>query len=115
MSNIYLIQHPEGFHKIGVSKNPQKRLKNIQTCIPYELNIENVIVCDKKAYEIEKIIHNSLTNFNIRGEWFELPHSARVYLCSKDSFSWSEIHKKRFEWESPSDYMDRIEERRNTA
>jgi hypothetical protein len=80
---IYLI-HCEviDLYKIGISVNPDKRLKQLQTGSPYEMNIISIFE-SKHPFKTEKIIHNSLKskkapeNFefdfkHLKGEWFNL-------------------------------------------
>lgn len=76
---IYLI-HAEGtnLYKIGISNNPEKRLKSLQTANPYSLKLIFSIKV-KNAFDVEKILHRTFSycklNENseeIIGEWFNL-------------------------------------------
>lgn len=69
-------------YKIGISANPNKRIKQLQTGTPYELSIVSIFDC-KYPFKTEKILHNSLNskkapeNFqydfeHLKGEWFNL-------------------------------------------
>lgn len=69
-------------YKIGVSVNPEKRIKQLQTGTPYELCAVNIYE-SKYPFKVEKILHNSLVskktpdNFQydfelLGGEWFNL-------------------------------------------
>lgn len=68
---IYIIEN-NGVYKVGYSKNPQRRLKTLQTgCsnklkLVYQLEIETA-----KTYIIEKIIHKSLSRYKVLGEWYK--------------------------------------------
>lgn len=105
---IYLISHPEGFHKIGVSTNPENRVRNLSTATPYSLTLENVILVEGgSAFSVEGVLHESLDKYNVSGEWFELPHSARMFLAQADIFKGRSVILKRFEWETSSDYAKR--------
>jgi len=80
---IYLIHCKIiNFYKIGISVNPQKRLKQLQTGTPYELSV--VYIHESKfPFKVEKILHNSLSSKKVtenykydfeklKGEWFDL-------------------------------------------
>lgn len=69
-------------YKIGISVNPKKRIKQLQTGTPYELSLIEIFDTIY-ASKIEKIFHNTLKskkapeNFNfdfklLEGEWFNL-------------------------------------------
>ena len=69
-------------YKIGISINPEKRIKQLQTGTPYELLI--ITTYDSKyPFKVEKILHNTFVskktpdNFKydfewLSGEWFNL-------------------------------------------
>lgn len=62
--------------KIGISKHPEKRLKQLQTGHPEELFIHfNIEVPDDRCRLYEQIIHKENSLKRIRGkksEWFNL-------------------------------------------
>lgn len=65
---IYLIGSLKyGFVKIGYSKNPHKRLKEIQVGCPFEVNILSVA---KGNMLKEKLIHKKYSKYKSFGEWF---------------------------------------------
>lgn len=77
---VYLLNiQGTDFYKIGFSKNPEKRVKELQTASPLKI----VLICkylSKRATRIEKILHriNSSKKINeiegeLNGEWFEFP------------------------------------------
>lgn len=69
---IYLIQSLESSkYKIGISKNPQKRLKQIQTGSAEEIRL--VAQYETENYgHIEKYFHRKYEYLNTIGEWFNL-------------------------------------------
>lgn len=77
MYKIYLISaiNPEGHlqWKVGLSKHPDKRIKEIKTANPNKLNINATYSINERdvAYKTESLIHKFLDNFKIDGEWFE--------------------------------------------
>jgi len=80
---IYLIHLKNtSLYKIGISLNPNKRVKQLQTGTPFELLLISVFESDF-PFKTEKVLHNSYTskkiseNFNydfdhLKGEWFNL-------------------------------------------
>jgi len=71
---IYIIESKENIVKIGISKDPGRRLKQLQTGSSDKLKlIYKIEVDDKRAKYLEKKIHH-INNFDrINGEWFNIP------------------------------------------
>ena len=69
---IYLISDSNTYYyKIGISNNPEKRLKQLSTGNQSKLKIIHKILCENYS-AVEKALHNKY-NFNkINLEWFEL-------------------------------------------
>ena len=66
--DLYIIQSDKtGMIKIGRSKNPQKRLKQLQTGNPNKLKL---IASFKGEGWKEKIVHERLDRYRLEGEWF---------------------------------------------
>lgn len=58
-------------YKIGVSKNPDKRLLEIQTANPSDLKLVQKFMSDF-PFILETALQNFFRLQNINGEWFEL-------------------------------------------
>jgi hypothetical protein len=72
MKYVYLSQSLEnGYYKIGVSKHPQKRLKENQTGNPSPTKLIEVYKTEH-ANKIENILHRKYSHLKKEGEWFEL-------------------------------------------
>ena len=72
MKEVYLIQSlEEGYYKIGISKNPKKRVKQLQTGNSSELKLINSYPSEY-ANKIEKTLHNLLSYCKKEGEWFDI-------------------------------------------
>lgn len=72
MKYIYLIQSLEnGYYKIGVSKHPQKRMKQLQTGNSSQLKLIETYLSNR-AHQIEKTIQRRFSHNRMEGEWFEL-------------------------------------------
>jgi len=70
---VYFIQKGRGNFKIGVSKDPETRLRELQTANSGELHIIAKIVCDSRmqALDTEHYLHTKLAPFRLKGEWFK--------------------------------------------
>ena len=72
MKDLYIIQSKKtGAIKIGVSKNVEKRLSQMQTSSPYELRL--ILKLEKKG-NMEGFLHRRLKNYRTgrsNREWFD--------------------------------------------
>jgi hypothetical protein len=67
--------------KIGSSKDPHNRLKQIQTGYPYRLKLIHTITCYKrKPYYVEKRIQSWFWQHHLKGEWYQLSPEAIDWL-----------------------------------
>jgi hypothetical protein len=72
-SYIYIIGSDNPPYKIGISKNPERRLKNLQTGHPYKLKIWELRKTEsKKTKLLESVIHKHLDSYRMSGEWFDI-------------------------------------------
>lgn len=74
MRNIYLakIETKSGpLYKIGVSKDVNKRLKQLQTGNPFVITLVERFPT-KYAFKIEAALHVSYKINNVEGEWFDI-------------------------------------------
>lgn len=67
---VYLMQHELGPIKIGVSKNPERRLKDVDIG-PFEVRLVGVLESERPR-KLENALHRFHADDNIRGEWFDL-------------------------------------------
>lgn len=83
MKYIYLIQSLENsYYKIGVSKHPQKRVKEHQTGNPSPTKLIEVYPSDL-AYVIEKALHRRYSYARKEGEWFDLSVAIEVSFINE--------------------------------
>ena len=69
---VYLISDLNSYtYKIGISNNPEKRLKALQTGNDKSLKILSKVLC-KNYNNVETALHNKYNFLRISGEWFEL-------------------------------------------
>lgn len=68
---LYIIREKEtNSFKIGVSKNPKSRLKELQTANPNTLFISLLFDTQKNAVILEKFLHKHFRKKRKKGEWF---------------------------------------------
>lgn len=70
---VYLAQASQTrWCKIGMSKQPYKRMQSLQTGSPLEIILlHRVFTFDMVA--LEKSLHDYYAAYSLRGEWFDLP------------------------------------------
>jgi len=72
MKYIYLIQSLEdGHYKIGISKNPNKRIQQLNTGNSSPLKLINSYKSEF-AEKIEGALHRKYSYLHKNGEWFDL-------------------------------------------
>lgn len=70
---IYVIGPDTGPQKIGISKDVNTRLRNLQTGNPLELMIHHTEEVDPdRVLLLEQKIHKELNHKRTTGEWFDL-------------------------------------------
>ena len=78
MKYVYLIQSLEdSTYKIGVSKHPKKRIKELQTGNASELKLVETYQSEY-ANKIEKILQRRYLHLHKEGEWFDMSISNEV-------------------------------------
>jgi predicted GIY-YIG superfamily endonuclease len=69
---VYLISDSNTYnYKIGISNNPEKRIKELQTGNENKLKIIHKVLCENYK-NVETALHNQYSFLEINGEWFEL-------------------------------------------
>jgi hypothetical protein len=78
MKFVYLIQSLENsYYKIGISKHPKKRIKELQTGNSSELKLVEVYQSEF-ANQIEKTLQRRYSHLRKEGEWFDMGISNEV-------------------------------------
>lgn len=87
MHHVYIIQakdhsHPSGGHvKIGVSRDPLRRIAELQTGNPHPLLLLGLLasgVTQAEARKVEAEAHTRHAVHRLEGEWFNLPNPAAL-------------------------------------
>jgi hypothetical protein len=68
---IYLIQSTDsGLYKIGISKNPNKRIFELQTGNGERLKLIHIFETEF-PFKLETALHNRYSHISKYGEWFD--------------------------------------------
>ncbi|MCG9736967.1 GIY-YIG nuclease family protein [Shewanella insulae] len=68
---LYVIrQKGTGYCKIGVSKEPTKRMQALQTSSPIKLELSLIVETKTNALKLEKSLHKAFYKQRSSGEWF---------------------------------------------
>jgi len=70
IKDIYLMKVGKNNYKIGVSFDPRKRLKGVQTGNPYKVELIHS-VSSYRPSKIEMILHLIFSSSRLEGEWFK--------------------------------------------
>jgi hypothetical protein len=78
---VYLMASSlNGLHKIGISKDPHKRLLSIKWHVPDVRLLDFVLVESERIWE--KDLHEQFYKKRVFGEWFRLDDSDLTYILS---------------------------------
>lgn len=80
MNQLYIIKTPTHF-KIGVSVNPEKRLKELSTGSALPLTLHSTYIPTHSAYQLERRLHKAFTIHRCNGEWFDISCLPEVELA----------------------------------
>jgi predicted GIY-YIG superfamily endonuclease len=87
-SYVYIITDGEDY-KVGVSDNPGKRLKQLQTGNPKKLRIVSTFTLPEKstAFKVERESHTKIgALYEKRGEWFKGASEFHINLIVDTAF-----------------------------
>ena len=96
---IYFIKAANKYVKIGVSKDPHKRLKELQTGNPLPLKL---ILTMPGSFDTEKALHDYFKSARVEGEWFRLS-GKEIKNCILA------LDHPNCKWKSPSNIKQFIE------
>lgn len=73
MCYVYFIQQGRGSIKIGVSDDPERRLKELQTATSRQLRLIAKLCLPNRAaaFDLEKDLHAAYGHLRGTGEWFK--------------------------------------------
>ena len=84
---VYIISNDDNdYIKIGVSKNVNKRLKQLQTGSWTKLTLLYKSIICSNAFNIESIIHTKLKQYKVQGEWFDTSLNQVIDLLEQEKY-----------------------------
>ena len=84
--SVYIFKNElTGLVKVGVSDNPEKRMKTLsnQSGCPLQM-VYNTPKC-KNAYDVERSVHSALKQYRKVGEWFDVSENEVFDILEKHS------------------------------
>lgn len=89
---LYVIGNNDKLQKIGFSKDPSKRLKELQTGNPEQLYLHHSVDCGniKKVRDMEKRVHLELSYKKLKGEWFSMSKEDAINYVEFARITWLE-------------------------
>lgn len=88
---VYIMGHliggvVSGLTKVGISKSPESRLKQIQAVEPGVIVLVAQFWCWKRSHALmlERSFHKACVNFRVRGEWFDVEPFHAVGIMSEN-------------------------------
>lgn len=70
---IYILKkYNEDLYKIGVSQNVKRRIRDISSILPFEVETVYISELIEDVYDLELIIHSRFKINKVRKEWFDL-------------------------------------------
>lgn len=80
-SGVYILEvRDSGLFKIGVTKDIEKRLSQLQTSNPYEFYLRDFFITPKNR-ELENLLHKKFRLNRYKREWFKLNHDEVIEAC----------------------------------
>jgi hypothetical protein len=80
-SHVYLVGHPGGYTKIGIARDANNRLRNLQTSSPVPLRLLAFFRLPNPK-GVEKTLHDYFRDKRVSGEWFNLSGHDIKQICS---------------------------------
>lgn len=78
---VYLMMSGNGFHKIGLSKNVDRRNGELNRQFPVDIRVVRTITCYDMR-KVEKSLHKKFANKRIEYEWFKLDETDIDWLMN---------------------------------
>lgn len=71
-SHVYIMRCGS-YYKIGVSKDPERRVRELDKR-PYNIELIFTSSATEYAYKIERCLQEWLEEYKVGGEWYYFPH-----------------------------------------
>ncbi len=81
--HIYLAESSLGFHKIGISRFPARRVRQLSVPGVLDLTLLHTVPA-MFARKTERLVHDALQDYRVSSEWFRLPDEVIHALCEAE-------------------------------
>lgn len=81
--SIYIIKFTDGIIKIGVSKDPEKRIRTIERNSGRLTKNKYITEPINNSFQIENKLKNKFKENNIKGEFYNLDFDTVIYFVNK--------------------------------
>lgn len=78
--SLYIIERESKYIKIGISKNPQKRLNTLKNTGGFECTNKYITKPLDNARDLEQKYHKILEEYRMNGEWFDINFNSAITL-----------------------------------
>lgn len=78
--SVYAVERPDGMVKIGVSNNPRRRMRTIETQGGFKAKAKFFADSTDNGYEIEKLVHEHFKPYRKVGEWFSVDFRIAIHV-----------------------------------
>ncbi|KKK73124.1 hypothetical protein LCGC14_2896960, partial [marine sediment metagenome] len=72
---VYLFTTPNGYCKVGIAKDPEKRVRELQCGCPETISFHGATLLRADGMdprEMERVVHSVLRPYRSSGEWFKI-------------------------------------------
>lgn len=73
----FVVSTQHDFCKIGYSKNPEIRIKAIETTCPFDIEVKKII---EGGVGVERKYHKMFSDYKIKNEWFVISGKLKEFL-----------------------------------
>lgn len=106
--SIYIMKSNDGKVKIGVSKCPNKRKKNLESLLNIQILEKYETELCSNSYQIESIMHKYFSDYRIYGEWFSCEYEVAVSVLANKFKEMAEFKKHTTEGTILDSFMEDI-------
>jgi len=109
MSKRLYIVKTEEYYKIGVSREPNKRLSHIRTESPFYCELVTTVKAKNgSAKRLEKLLHENYAKYRKSGEWFDLDNQEVASYIMIDEIDVQKVKETVHENLSANGGVDRL-------
>lgn len=87
LQSIYVISGGDSCYKIGISKDPVKRLNTLSIGSPRQIHLKYISTEVRNARKIELELHKKYAYTKIKEEWFVITNPDELINCIKNMVS----------------------------